>query len=246
MNNKLILGDTLESLRDIPSQSVDIGVTSPPYNLGGDFHSSSKNGGGRRSYGGYDSFEDNLPEPEYQESQVEVLKELHRIIKPSGWLFYNHKNRIKDGQIISPIGWLERTPWIIYQDIVIDCRGSTNNDKRRFFPSHEFIFVLSARKGNKLFNKNCLTSIWSFPQINRKETKHPAAFHENLPLICLEASAFPGAVVIDPYMGRGTTGIAAKKLGLSFIGIEIIKEYFDLAEENIRGSKPILSMFPSL
>lgn len=241
--NNLLLGDCLEILPTLESHSFDAGVTSPPYNLGGDFHSSSKNDGKRRSYGGYKEFDDNLPEDVYQEGQVRVLNELHRIIKPDGWLFYNHKNRIKHGEIISPLEWIKQTRWTVYQDIVIDMRGTTNNDKRRFFPSHEFVFVLSSQKGNRLYNKDCHTSVWSFPQVNRKDLKHPASFHVGLPTACLRSIPLFGASIIDPYMGIGTTGKACLSLGFSFTGIEINKDYFDIAKTYFEKQHPKQSSF---
>lgn len=231
--NRLLLGDALDHLKTLASNSIDVAVTSPPYNLGGDFHTWSN--GHRLSYGGYGDDEDDLPEPEYQARQISVLAELHRVIKPGGWLFYSHKNRIKDGRIISPINWIEKTDWAIYQDIVINMIGTANTDKRRFFPVHEFVFVLSASKGNRLNNDNCLTSIWKFPQVNRKDVGHPATFHPHLPRICLEASAKAGDWVIDPYMGSGTTGIVAAKLGMNFTGIERNPAYFENACKSING-----------
>lgn len=236
--NNLFLGDCLDILPTLNSHSFDVGITSPPYNLGGDFHSSSKADSKRRSYGGYKEFSDNLPEDVYQEKQIIVLNELHRIIKPDGWLFYNHKNRIKQGEIISPLEWIKKTDWIVYQDIVIDMRGTTNNDKRRFFTAHEFIFILSASKGNKLYNKDCLTSVWSFPQVNRDSVNHPASFHVGLPTACLKSIPLFSASVIDPYMGIGTTGKACLDLDFSFTGIEINKDYFEIAKKYFEKQRP--------
>jgi site-specific DNA-methyltransferase (adenine-specific) len=235
MTVTILQGDCLATLKTLDAGSADVGVTSPPYNLGGDFHSSSVNDGKRRSFGGYEDFDDNLPEPEYQAQQIEVLNELHRVIKPSGWLFYVHKNRIKNGRIISPLEWLLKTNWIVYQDVVVNMTSTANVDKRRFFPVHEFVFVLSASDGAILDNSNCLTSVWKFPQVNRKDTGHPAAFHPGLPRICLEASAKDGDVVIDPYMGSGTTGKVAQSLGMSFVGIERNSKYFAIARDAIEN-----------
>lgn len=236
--NQLFQGDALEMLRRLETASIDVGVTSPPYNLGGDFHSSSVRDSLRRSYGGYDDDDDDMPEPEYQANQVAVLTELHRVIKSSGWLFYVHKNRIRAGQIISPLTWLAQTPWLIYQDVVIDMAGTTNVDKRRFFPAHEFVFVLSASPGLQLNNNHCLTSIWKFPQVNRKDAGHPATFHPHLPRICLEASATAEAWVVDPYMGSGTTGLAAQRLKMNFIGIERNPAYFEQARAALHRRGP--------
>lgn len=245
---ELYCGDCTVILPTIESFSIDGGVTSPPYNLGGDFHSCKK--GPRQSWGGYEDFDDNLPEPVYQEQQIFILNELHRIHKPAKFLFYVHKNRIKDGRIISPISWLEKTKWIIYQDIVLNLSSTSNVDKRRFFPVHEFIFVLASDSTARLRNDACLTSVWTMPQINRKQAGHPASFHPRLVKRCLEASTGPGDVIIDPFMGTGTTGKVAVDMGRGFIGIERSGAYFNLASSGLEDlpifarPKTILTVWP--
>lgn len=228
---QLTHGDCLEILPTLESVSIDVGITSPPYNLGGDFHSCHN--GQRQSWGGYEDFDDNLPEPVYQEQQIFILDELHRIHKPGKFLFYVHKNRIKDGRIISPISWLEKTKWIIYQDVVINLSGTSNVDKRRFFPVHEFIFILASDDTARLKNESCLTSVWTMPQVNRKQASHPASFHPRLVKNCLEAAARPGDTVIDPFMGSGTTGKVAINLGMKFIGIERAAGYLEMAQAGL-------------
>ena len=154
--NKIINGDCLETLKSIDDETIDCVVTSPPYNLGGDFHIC--NGGKRTTYGAYKSYKDNLPEEDYQKSQIKVLNELHRITKESAFVFYVHKERIKKNNIISPIEWIRQTKWLICQTIVLDMRATANVDKRRFFPTHEYIYVLCKNADAKLHNDNKLTS----------------------------------------------------------------------------------------
>lgn len=85
--SKIILGDVLQVLNNLPDSYVDVGVTSPPYNKG------EKQKGGLVSNVEYDNIADKKDEVLYQREQIEVLNELYRIIKPGGNFFYNHKLR---------------------------------------------------------------------------------------------------------------------------------------------------------
>jgi len=90
---KLINGDCLEEMDKLIVQGVkvDLIITSPPYNLGKKHHT------GNNVFNAYDGYEDNMPEKEYQQWQLEFLNKCFDILKDDGSLFYNHKNRIKDG-----------------------------------------------------------------------------------------------------------------------------------------------------
>lgn len=233
MLNSVIQGDCLDVMRGMSDKSVDYVITSPPYNLGGDFHTMV--GGKRVSYGGYASKKnDNLPESEYQAWQIDVLAEIHRTLKDDGVLFYNHKNRIKDGSIISPIEWLCKTDFNISQIVVLNFKSTANVDKRRFFPVHELLFVLTKSTKTKLTNVDCLTDVWEMKKVSRKVSGHPATFHESLPQRCLSAvNVSNETVVMDPFTGTGTTLKAAKSAGCHFIGIERETEYVEIAKEAV-------------
>ena len=88
---QLYHGDCLEVMKTLPDECVDLIITSPPYNLGKTHHT------GNNIFKSYSEYNDNMPEPLYQQWQIEILRECFRILKPSGSLFYNHKNRIKKG-----------------------------------------------------------------------------------------------------------------------------------------------------
>ena len=115
-------GDCLELMKEFPSESIDLIITSPPYNLGKTHHT------GNNRFEGYKTYEDNMPEEEYQTWQIEVLQECFRILKHDGSLFYNHKNRIRGGVQISPYEWIFLTDFTIKQEIVW-FNGSPNFDK---------------------------------------------------------------------------------------------------------------------
>lgn len=229
--NKIICGDCLEELKKMDDASIDCVVTSPPYNLGGDFHIC--NNGKRTTYGAYKNFNDNLPENVYQANQIEILNELCRVTKENSFVFYVHKDRIKKSNIISPIEWIKKTNWLIYQTIVLDMGATANVDKRRFFPVHEYVYILCKHKNTKLHNENKLTSVWKVKKTPRKISGHPATFDIKIPIECILASTSVGDIVLDCYMGIGTTAIAAKMTKREYIGFDIDEWYCEKAKGNL-------------
>lgn len=221
---KLINGDCLEEMKDIPDGSVDVIITSPPYNLGNNHHTGNKR---------FFAYEDNMPEKDYQEWQKNILNECFRILKDDGSMFYNHKNRIKKGKQISPYEWIFKTNFTIKQELVW-FNGSQNFDKIRFYPMTERVYWLTKSAKTKLFNAinhhDLFTkSEWQSVGTNKKfKRAFPVQFAEDI-LRC-----FPDKkTILDPFMGSGTTGVACKNLNRDFIGIELDEEYFKIAEERI-------------
>lgn len=231
MINKIHNMDCLEGMKMLPDNYIDCVVTSPPYNLGGDFHIC--NNGKRTTYGGYQCFGDNIPEEEYQQNQIEVLNELYRVTKEGAYVFYVHKERIKKNNIISPLEWIKKTDWLVSQTVVLDMSATANVDKRRFFPVHEYIYVLCKHPECKLHNDHKLTSVWKVKKTPRKISGHPATFDYNIPYECILAATNEGDIVLDCYMGIGTTAFAAALTGRKYIGFEISREYCDISEQNI-------------
>jgi site-specific DNA-methyltransferase (adenine-specific) len=224
MNIDLKLGDCLEVMKQLPSESVDLVLTSPPYNLGNTHHTGNKR---------HRAYEDNLPEKDYQEWQFKVLQESYRVLKETGSLIYNHKNRIKQGVQISPYEWLFKTDFIIKQEVVW-FNGSQNFDKIRFYPMTERVYWLAKSPKTKLFNAINHHDLFGKEDWKAVGTRgqHTRAFPEKMVsdfLLC-----FPEAeIVLDPFMGSGTTGVSCKGLNRSFIGIEKNPEYFEIAKERI-------------
>lgn len=229
--DEIICGDCLEILKQLDSKSIDCVVTSPPYNLGGDFHICNK--GKRTTYGGYNSFNDKMAENEYQEQQIEVLSELYRVTKDYSFCFYVHKERIVKNNIISPLEWIKKTKWLTCQTVVLNMSSTANVDKRRFFPVHEYIFVLCKSEKSKLQNERKLTSVWKVKKVPRKISGHPATFDYNIPYECILASTKEGDVVLDCYMGTGTTALAALMTNRHYAGIEIDPNYVKKATKEL-------------
>lgn len=217
-------GDCLEVMKNFKDNSVDLIITSPPYNLGNSHHTGNKR---------HKAYDDNLPEQEYQKWQIEVLNECYRILKNTGSLIYNHKNRIKNGIQITPYEWLLKTEFIIKQELVW-FNGSQNFDKIRFYPMTERVYWLTKSEKTKLFNAINHHDLFGRDEWGAVGTKgsHTRAFPEKMVsdfLLC-----FPDAKIIcDPFAGSGTTGLSAKNLNRNFILIEQDEKYCDIIKERV-------------
>jgi len=222
--------DCLDGIKQIEDK-IDYIITSPPYNLGGDFHTFVN--GKRVTYGDYNKYKDKIEESVYQQNQIDVLNECHRVLKDDGFMFYNHKNRIVNGGIISPLEWIDKSKFNISQVVIINLKSTANVDKRRFFPVYELLFVLNKDKKSKLNNEQCFTDVWEMKKVSRKISGHPATFHIELPSRCIMASTKEGDVILDPYIGSGTTALACKSLDRNFIGFETDDTYCDLGQKRL-------------
>lgn len=224
---KLMQGDCLEKMKEIPAESIDCILTSPPYNIG-NMHSN------RTQYGTYKN--NNMKETDYQKWQVDFLNECYRVLKKTGYMFYNHKVRIKNGLSIHPLEWISKTQFLLKQEIIWDMGKSANCDKIRFFPFSERIYWLTRNKDTKINNINNLSDvIRCVPINNRKVNKHIAVMPEYISDILLD-SVINCNIVLDPFLGTGTTGISSIKHKMNFIGIELDENYFNIAKERIENA----------
>jgi len=229
----IICGDVLETLQSIEGEDlIDCGVTSPPYNKKGV-------GGGIFRKIKYENYSDDVPEEVYQETQIEILNNLYRLIKPGGSFFYNHKIRYYKGEMIHPLDWLRKTKWHNRQEIVWNKKSAVEVSGYKFYQIDERIYWLYKPVGDKITGErlDCrdarLNSVWEISP--SRKNPHPAPFPLPLPLRCI-MSVMRGkedGIVIDPYMGSGTTAIATKLLGHNYIGIDNSQEYIDMANGNI-------------
>ena len=220
--NKIHCADCLDFMKQMPDKCVDLVITSPPYNLGNGHHT------GNTRHSAYD---DDLPEVEYQTQQIAVLNELYRIVKDTGSLIYNHKNRINQGKSITPYEWLLKTKWTLKQELVW-FNGSQNFDKIRFYPMTERIYWLAKSPDTVLENKINHHDLFKWNAVGTGTT-HTRAFPSDLVesfVVC-----FPQAqIVLDPYMGSGTVARVARDNQRDFIGIEISPEYCKIAEDRLK------------
>ena len=233
--NQVICGDALEILKQLPDESIDLGITSPPYNK------KEKHGGWLVDKVRYKGYKDFMPDEEYQTWQVDVLNELYRVTKEGGSFFYNHKVRYEDGKMIHPLQWLLRTNWNIWQEIIWNRKIAGNIRGWRFWQVEERIYWLIKGKPKELNSRHAkLTSVWEIrPEQGHKD--HPAVFPIELPTriiaSLLDEDVYHDQIVIDPFCGTGTTLVAAKLLGKKYVGIDISEEYVTYAKRRLENAE---------
>lgn len=240
-------GDEREVLPSLPAETVDLVVTSPPYNLGntsgggfpnkarlGHYDSDNRGMGKRGGVGkwrdpalanGYGDYDDNLPHPVYVAWQQDMLRRCWRLLGPAGAIYYNHKQRVLSGVVVTP---LEYVPLDLpVRQIVIWARSGGINFSPAFYcPTHEWI-VIVAKPDFRLKSKGAsgVGDVWYIPQ--QADPSHPAPFPSAIPERAIETTA--PRMVLDPFCGRGTTLRAAKDAGVCAIGIDLDERNCELS-----------------
>ncbi len=221
--DRLYLGDCLTLLPQIPDASIDLVVTDPPFAIDFKARKANYNRKATRVLDGYQE----VPAEEYYSFSVRWLREVYRCLKDSGSIYvvsgWTHLREILNA--LHEVGFylLNHIIWK-YQFGVFT--------RRRFVTSHYHILL-----GVKNLKKYKFNKIEHYPEdvwiINREywtgKVKTPTKLPERLVEKMILYSSDPGDVVLDPFLGSGTTAVVAKKLSRRYIGIEIVPEYYELA-----------------
>ena len=240
--DQFICGDALDVMRQMPNSCLDLVVTSPPYNLKNSTGNGMKDGRGGKwanaaLVNGYSDHNDNMPHDEYAQWQRDCLTEMFRLIKDDGAIFYNHKWRVQAGLLQDRQDIVAGFP--VRQIIIWRRKGGFNFNKGYFLPTYEVIYMICKKNFVLAKGANSHGDIWEFTQEMKNE--HPAPF----PVALIERiiSSTDAQIILDPFMGSGTTAIAAKKLNRHFIGVELSSEYVDLSKKRLERALNILPLF---
>jgi modification methylase len=234
IHNQFICGDTLRIMKTLPDASIDLVVTSPPYNLKNSTGNGMKDGrGGKwenaKLVNGYDNYDDCMPYDKYVQWQRNCLTEMLRIIKNNGAIFYNHKWRVQGGLLQDRREIIEGFP--VRQVIIWRRKGGINFNKGYFLPTYEVIYLIAKPAFQLVAKANSYGDIWEFTQ--DMNNPHPAPFPVDL--IERIITSTEAQTVLDPFMGSGTTAVAARNQGRTFIGIDISREYCNMATARLNG-----------
>ena len=229
-------------MNKLPAGSVDLCVTSPPYNLRNSTGNGMKDGRGGKwenaqLLNGYENHRDDMPHDEYIEWQRKCLDAMMRVLKDDGAIFYNHKRRVQGGLLQDRDEIVRDFP--VRQIIIWKRGGGINFNPGYFLPTYEVIFLICKPKFKLAPKANAYGDVWDIP--HEKNNPHPAPFPVDLALRCIQSTN--AQVILDPFMGSGQTAIAAEMLRRNWIGIDISKEYCKLADQRIeQARKPLTSM----
>lgn len=234
--NKIINADCLEVLHNMPDKCIDLVVTSPPYNLKNSTGNGMKDGRGGKwanaaLINGYENYDDCMPVEEYAKWQHEVLLELVRVIKDDGAIFYNHKWRVQDGLIQDRRDIVYDVP--LRQIIIWKRKGGINFNAGYFLPTYEVIYLIAKKYFKLAPHCNSYGDVWEIMQEQRND--HPAPFP--VELIDRIISSTNAQIIMDPFMGSGTTAVVAAGLGRDFIGIEKSAKYCEAAIARLEKNK---------
>lgn len=230
--NTIIQGDCLEEMKKIPKGSIELIITSPPYNLKNSTGNGMKDGRGGKwknaeLVNGYSHHDDCMPHDQYVKWQRKCLKEMLRIIPENGAIFYNHKWRVQDGLLQDRQDIVSGFP--VRQIIIWKRKGGINFNPGYFLPTYEVIYLI-AKPAFKLAAKaNAFGDVWEFNQEHKNP--HPAPFP--IALIDRIISSTTATTVLDPFIGSGTTAIAALLNHRNYLGIELSPDYVEMAENRI-------------
>jgi site-specific DNA-methyltransferase (adenine-specific) len=217
-------------------------VTSPPYNtLGSRVPTAPTGGFGSQRLGGWvknlhaTGYADDMDEVEYAAWQAEIAAAVRAVSVPGASFFYNHKLRSRAGRSIHPVEITSTfAGWTMRQEIVWDRGGAVQFNARMFAPSDERIVWMVRDDGNHKWNQEhaVALSIWRMSPPSDVDG-HPCPFPLTLPTRCIGATTDPGDVVLDPFMGAGTTLRAAKTLGRRCVGVDLREDYCEIAAKRL-------------
>lgn len=231
--NKIIRGDCISVMKQIPDESLDLVITSPPYNLKNSTGNGMKDGRGGKwknaaLVNGYSNHDDNMPHEEYVQWQRNCLTEMFRLIKNNGAIFYNHKWRVQAGLLQDRQDIVSGFP--VRQIIIWRRKGGINFNPGYFLPTYEVIYLIAKPKFKLAPKANAHGDIWEFTQ--EMNNIHPAPFPVSL--IDRIISSTLAQLILDPFSGSGTTAVAATLLERNYIGIEISPEYCKLSKQRLK------------
>lgn len=260
--NYIIEGNSESVLKELPSNFVDIVITSPPYNVA---HN-------------YDNFDDNMKSDEYWLLMKDIFNEIYRVLKSDGRICLNVPFAIKNREskkvaflatkfagMLNEIGF-DDFEWITWhKGRSIDHFQGNNTawgswkspSSPSFRPMGEAVLVFYKSEKRMVRDKenidisgdefkNWTKNVWYFDEEESKEYKglltipnnaskkiHPAPYPDELVERLLKMYSYKEAIVLDPFNGIGTTSFVSEKLNRSFIGIEQSKIYCDLAAQRV-------------
>jgi modification methylase len=246
--NSVIVGDCIEELHLLPEASIDLVFADPPYNL--QLNSELFRPDNSRVDAVDDDWDKFGSFAAYDAFTRDWLSACRRVLKPSGslWVIGSYHNIFRVGATLQDLGF-----WVLNDVVWRKANPMPNFRGRRFTNAHEtLIWASMGPKARYTFNYDAMKALnddlqmrsdWLFPICSGAERlredcgrkTHPTQKPEALLHRIILASSHSGDVVLDPFLGSGTSAVAAKRLGRAFIGIERDAVYAEAARARLNS-----------
>jgi modification methylase len=250
--DEVIVGDCIGELAKLPEQCVDLVFADPPYNLQINNEllrpNNTKVDGVDEDWDKFGSF------AAYDDFTAAWLRACRRVLKPEGslWVIGSYHNIFRVGTILQDLGF-----WVLNDVVWRKTNPMPNFRGRRFTNAHEtLVWVSMGPKARYTFNYEAMKALnnelqmrsdWLFPICSGPERlrheggrkTHPTQKPEALLHRIILASSHKGNVILDPFLGSGTTAAVAKRLGRKFIGIEREQAYAEAAQARLEAVTPL-------
>ena len=221
----ILLGDCLEHVKHIKNNSIDLVVTDPPYLINYKTnHRLDKD----------HKFCKPILNDSNESLITNIIAELYRVMKDntSMYMFCSaDKVDFFKQELEKKFTIKNMIIWVKNNHTAGDLKGA-------FGRKYEIIFLVS--KGRSLFNGKRITDVWSFDRVTGKNQTHQNQKPLDLIRLCVNKHSNEGDLVLDPFAGSGTTGIACQQLNRQYILIEQDKEYFNVMKDRINKEKQCL------
>lgn len=254
--NSVLHGDAVEVLKTLPDNSVDLVVTSPPYD-------------NVRDYSGDYSFDLHA-----------TGEQIKRVLKEGGVAVVVIQDQTKNfakslTSFRTIVDWVDNVGLRLFETVIYRKHGTEGAWwKYRFRVDHEYMPIFLKGERPQYFDKEplkipskhggkvmtgsgnrrtdgtttktvtrpinamkCRGTVWDYLMAGDKDPlkrQHPAVFPDKIPYDLIQCFCPPGGIVLDPFGGCGSTAVAAKQLGRNYIVIDIAKKYCELAEERLK------------
>lgn len=259
ITNTIICGDTIEELKKIEDETIDLIFADPPYFMQteGELHRTD----GSKFNGVEDEWDKFSDYNEYDKFCFEWLKECKRVLKKDGsiWVIGSFQNIYRLGYIMQNLDY-----WILNDIVWSKPNAAPNFAGTRYQNSHEtLIWCCKSKKSKYTFNYKTMKhlndnkqdkSVWDIgicignERLKGEDGKkiHSTQKPEKLLYKVILSTSKPGDIVLDPFFGTGTTGAIAKLLGRKWIGIEREREYNKAAQSRIDAVETLMDEVSNL
>jgi site-specific DNA-methyltransferase (adenine-specific) len=217
--NKIYNEDCIQGMAKLPDKSIDLVVTDPPYLM--DYKSN------RRVK--QDKFDKILNDKDAHDLITESIKQYHRVLKDNTAIYmfcsWHHVDFFKQ----------EIEKYFQLKNIIVWNKNNHGSGdlKGSYAPKHEF--VLFAHKGRALLQSKRIEDVIDCPKISSNKLVHPTEKPIELLQTFIQSSSYKGGIVLDGFVGGGSTALASITTGRNYIGFELDENYYNVATERIKN-----------